>query len=502
MADQDQTQDQSQDQAKAPVTINIGQPQTGQPPTDQGIAPNGIPNALLANPQAATAQTALPQQSQPTAPQAPQPMPAAQPQAPVQAPPQPVQVKPPEAPATPVQAFQDTKVNTKNELDNEAKAWEQDLQNGHIKPETYSELFGKKDTLGKVGTLFGLMLGGVGSGLTHQPNAVMAMMDKEIANDFDAQKQSKANAQNFLRLHQEMGLNQAKIAQMQKEGKLNDAQAKNLAAETDAKTFANANNKATLASFHYLTDQVNKMPQGPQRQQAEQNLGLLYSKMGEKIANTNDMAAGAAAMYKTLGLNAGNGGSSEEQFQQQQMGRRMLGKQGEDMAKQAEEKHLPGAGQSSINISPENRKDWEHMQNLKSSYNDANTYLDNSHKFGAGWQNAHKAQGQALENRMELEVGQLEGLGRFTPEEAKRYKGLIPDLTGTHFTGQDKAKLDSLMNEVNEHVNNMKSSLGVVDKKGSQQKTESPGGGPSEGQTATSKSGKPMVFKNGNWMYK
>ena len=67
-----------------------------------------------------------------------------------------------------------------NELKRESDAWAQDLANGHIEPKTYHDLYAKKDTLGKIGTLFGLLVSGAGAGLSHQPNAVMELMNKEI----------------------------------------------------------------------------------------------------------------------------------------------------------------------------------------------------------------------------------------------------------------------------------------------------------------------------------
>jgi hypothetical protein len=87
-----------------------------------------------------------------------------------------------------------------------------DLANGHIQPETYSDLFAHKSTLGKIGTLFGLMLSGAGSGLAHQPNMLMDMMNKEIDRDLDAQKSSALNAQNILRINQQDALNKTNIA--------------------------------------------------------------------------------------------------------------------------------------------------------------------------------------------------------------------------------------------------------------------------------------------------
>ena len=74
--------------------------------------------------------------------------------------------------------------NIYDTLNTEADAVAKDYGNGHITPKTYHDLFSKnadgsdRGTLSKIGMIFGLMLGGAGSGLTHQPNAALGMMNK------------------------------------------------------------------------------------------------------------------------------------------------------------------------------------------------------------------------------------------------------------------------------------------------------------------------------------
>lgn len=87
-----------------------------------------------------------------------------------------------------------------------------DIANGLIHPKTYSQLYGEQNTLGKIGTLFGLMLSGAGSGLTHQPNMVMEMMNKEIDRDFEKQKANKEGARNFLSIQYAHDLQEAQAA--------------------------------------------------------------------------------------------------------------------------------------------------------------------------------------------------------------------------------------------------------------------------------------------------
>lgn len=79
-----------------------------------------------------------------------------------------------------------------------------DFATGKVKPETYSDLWADKQTPGKLGTLFGLLVGGMGSGLTHQPNVVLQMMDKQIDRDLAKQKEGTGNVQSFLGLAQDL----------------------------------------------------------------------------------------------------------------------------------------------------------------------------------------------------------------------------------------------------------------------------------------------------------
>ncbi len=228
----------------------------------------------------------------------------------------------------------------KQELTEEDMKWQHDLSNGHIEPQTYSSMFAKKDTLGKIGTLFGMLLSGAGSGLSHQPNALLGMMQKQIDNDLDAQKQSKNNAQNYLRLNQQNLMNQAQV--------------KNLGVETQTKAYALAQAQMLQATYHNLTMSVDKMPEGPQKENAKQTLGLVYSKIGQQINNINDQAAGASAYGQMLMGGAGQGG--EQSFQKRDMALRMMGNEGTSLAKNMEEKHFPGIqGQASVPLSGEDR---------------------------------------------------------------------------------------------------------------------------------------------------
>jgi hypothetical protein len=147
---------------------------------------------------------------------------------------------------------------------------EQELAAGKIKPQTYKDLFNKKDTLGKIGSVFGMMLGGIGGALTHQKSAYMQNMDQEIQNDYDSQVKSSDNARSFYKMAQEDPMIQAQAAKY-------GADAKQV-----SQTVGNIWHRQ--AAFQSLADQVNKMsPNDPRYQAAQQSLLQVYQ------ANKQDM---------------------------------------------------------------------------------------------------------------------------------------------------------------------------------------------------------------------
>lgn len=261
---------------------------------------------------------------------------------PVGSPEAPTQNAQPEKPASQVDQFQESKQQHLQDLGQEAQMFQSDLNAGHIKPETYHDLFAKKDTLGKIGTMFGLLLGGAGSGLTGQPNALLGMMNNEITNDLDAQQKSASNQQNFLKINQQNLMNQA--------------QAKNIKAEADTRAYALSKVQMNYAALHKLVQDTQKLPPGPQKDQAMQTLAMMNQAVQSENFNVLDRAATGAAFYQTMFGNQGSGEMPEQQFQQKVQKMKTLGPQAEKIATDLEEKHYPGIpGQASAPLSGDDR---------------------------------------------------------------------------------------------------------------------------------------------------
>ncbi len=220
----------------------------------------------------------------------------------------------PVAPNAPIDVIGKRPPVTPEELDGQDALVAQDMARGHIKPETMQSLYGKQDTLGKIGTLFGLLVSGAGAGLTHQPNAVLEMMQKQIDNDLEAQKNSNANAQNWLRLSQAAALQRVQIPQVKAQTQGTKAetgltQAKTGAipaeiAKTKAATavdMAQANVLGTAAAKNGMinnmisgfVDQTNKMPPGPMKDTATGKLQSEIIPAAEALKKKNNADAAA-----------------------------------------------------------------------------------------------------------------------------------------------------------------------------------------------------------------
>ena len=85
------------------------------------------------------------------------------------------------------QAYQD--------LDQENKNFMDDVAAGHIDPKKF---LGDMSTLQKAKTAVGLILGGIGGGLTHQENPALKFLNAQIDRDIQAQQANLSNKQTLL----------------------------------------------------------------------------------------------------------------------------------------------------------------------------------------------------------------------------------------------------------------------------------------------------------------
>lgn len=383
----------------------------------------------------------------------------------------------PEEPKTPVQTFQSHKDAAIQEMAPETQAFKADLDNGHITPETYSSLFAKKDTLGKIGTLFGLMLSGAGAGLSQQPNMLMEMMNKEIDRDLNAQQQGVTNKQNFLKINQQNTMTQAN--------------AKNVTAEAKTKSYALARVQMNLAAFHKLVTDTNKLPEGPQKQQAMQTLTM----MNQGIQNENfgilDRAASAAALSKTLFPDQNGGAQPNTTL----MKSGLAGPEAKEMGSDIESKTIPGIpGRAQRPIPEQTRNEVTAMDTLSKKAADllqfakANKGSLSPATRALGEQKAAEMvnfYNSSLQGGI-LTQGRLHWLDQ---QIGKNPTSIFQDLLGNN------ARLNEIKNSNDMRKNIILNNVGLSAPSGKDTQTSAP-------QEQQSKSGRPMIQKNGKWVYK
>lgn len=227
-------------------------------------------------------------------------------------------------------------------LSSEDASWNNDLQNGHITPETYGSLFGKQDTLGKMGMMFGMLASGMGSGITGQPNMVMDMMNKEIERDLDAQKTSKVNAMNFHKLANEHAVNQAQIG--------------NLNAQTALSKDELARMGMWRTALQNNWNTIQKIQDPVAKAQAIQAYGVMSKGIDNKLQNAESAISSQQAFMQGM-LGGAQGASNEEAIQNKIRLMKMTPGM-EAMAKDLEEKHYPGLpGQASAPLSADDKKE-------------------------------------------------------------------------------------------------------------------------------------------------
>lgn len=147
----------------------------------------------------------------------------------------------------------------------------QDLSSGQIKPETYHSLYEKKDTLGKIGSIFGMMLSGAGSGLAHQPNAMLELMNRQISNDLEAQKANQSNKISWYSYALQHEKQQPEIAkewaQAQSTGSKADFDRwmNNKMGIIDQSATNDAHNYMSIGAVSNIQDMINRMPPSPAR---------------------------------------------------------------------------------------------------------------------------------------------------------------------------------------------------------------------------------------------
>lgn len=390
---------------------------------------------------------------------------------------------------------------------NESQAWKNDLNNGHITPKTYNDLMfynkdgSEKSTLGKIGSIFGLMLGGAGAGLAHQPVMALQMMDNVIKNDLEAQKTSKENAKNYLQLNQQRLLNDANVQQTLASSNLTDAQKKEVLQNIKTKAYALSYMQMGNTAYQ---DQLNKMknmqPGTPAYQQAAQVLMMMGNAVDHNNAATAaSLGQGGPSALGMYGMTAPGQQNidPEQKFQNDMQMLELTGQK--DKADSLRGRHLPGVpGFASDTIQPEDKKKFTNRAILDDKVKDVINYAKqhvgsiDPKVLTLAAQKAHEL--TKFYNASTDNLGMTQGrLGWLDEQIKKNPTSIIQQLLG------NQQRLGEIRDS-NAHQRDIE-----LNKLGFPVQPGAPGTGApqqfTEGQTGKDKrTNKPVVFRNGHWI--
>lgn len=430
---------------------------TPEPTQPTGAGPEGVPLASAEN-------------KQPIQPQIQQPA-ASQEQS--QAVPPQVQ---PTQQLTPDQerkkAYDETQAQEAANFGKQDAMWDQDIANGHVTPKTYADLFASKSTLGKIGTIFGLIVGGIGSGMAHQENAALKMMQKELENDLDAQKTNKSNAMNYFRANLEHQKTKAEVG-------LAGAQQKNAEEDTLIKADTHTKNQMGIAMLHEIQSINDRLPPAQQAKGQMVIDNKIKPALAAQLQQNNNKAA------KQL---------TESEFQRRGNLLRTAEATGvlpggSQLAANYEERRYPGiAGETSMPVTPNDRE-----------YISSATNFDKQLNAFKGWVKTHSGDLNPKDRKVgETMAAELQGAyrqatnGGVYKEGEQNFISKLIDSTPTKFFNEIRVlpQLDVISKDNQRRMDTKLKSQGLSGLPGY-----------SEDKVTGTYNGKPVVFKNGKWEY-
>lgn len=311
----------------------------------------------------------------------------------------------------------------------ESQAALADYQNQKINPNHFQE---SMDTGKRVRTSIGLVLGNIGAAMGGGGvNPVLDYLNKQTDRDIQAQTAEMGKKLNMVSAYQ------------QKFGNVKDA--------TDM---------ATAVQKLLLADDISKAAAQQAGPHAKANAQMLVSKLqGDAQAKLYELSNRRAQLdyMNSVNRQAQTEGPDKAFFDRQQM----LNLTGQaDLAKDERGRYIPGVGTAQRGVTDKEREEERHSQNLEKAFNEYEGLLKSAGTTG-NWTTANKAAGSAARAKIQLELGQLAELGRYTPEEAKQYGNRIPDINSTHFTDADKNLMGQLKQENYDKWDSLRQNLGL-----------------------------------------
>lgn len=343
-----------------------------------------------------------------------------------------------------------------NRVHDERASLQNDIANQHIDPRRYLD---NMSTGKHIMTGIGLVLGGMGAGLTHGPNLAYDFLNKQISNDIDSQKEDLGKKQNLLSHN------------FQEEGDLNTA-------------------------MGITRIQTNDLLAAHLRQEADKSQDPMTKGRLLGIAGKFDMESGKLqqqmALTKTMMGSGSNQDNEEAGFQKKMQFLRMNGQ--EALAKDMEMKHVPGVGQSSREVPPEALKEMTSRNDLQKKLEDLQQF---SAKHSGSLSPSTIKEGKAKAALLQDAYRRANAQGVFKESEKNFVEGIIGSDPTQFFNKYRAGKAYKELSRDNKgSLDSLKNSYGLPTSEGQKSQQSD---NPMEGQTATGPGGKRIKMVNGKW---
>lgn len=322
-----------------------------------------------------------------------------------------------------VKKIQDNSAKREQELIREGQGLKQDFLNGHINPDRYME---SRTSGQKVRTAIGLLLSGIGSGLTGQENMAEKFLNDQIARDVKAQEQNLGKKQTMLDLN------------MKELGNLKDATQKTIA-DTKYLYAAKLNQAAALAK-----DPIAKA-------KAMQAAGRLEFQANEAY---KEIAVKQSMLEATN--NVMNSGAATEQDFMKKVN--VLSVANKDAANDLKERLIPGVGVAAIKPTDKDREALASTKQLKDALTNLQARAATIGTTLPGTE-ADKVN-KTLVAAIQLQMKNAYQLGVLSQSDLDMLQKLVSD-PGSILTGRSIAQLDATKKSMDALNDSYMQKLGV-----------------------------------------
>jgi hypothetical protein len=320
------------------------------------------------------------------------------------------------------------------------------IMEARVDPNRY---WNEKSTSGKVSAAIGLILGGIGSGLTKTPNAALQVIENAINRDVDAQKADLGKKESLLGFHMQEG---------------HALQASFQLARADLMDAAAA--KLSMVATKYAGDKAQANAQGA------------IAALQEKAALTRQQVAAAGLQMQLHGMQLeqakmqlGMGRMQMAALSALTSGQAQAGQTGQGVGTRLDPRvipYLPDHIQKTLVRLPDgsfatardpkdteaSNKAFEHADIIRQKLARYRAILD-SHPHGVSSTLNPKdyATAQSLRDSLITDLNGLAGLNRLNEREVELFSNRIPDITSKQLrTSGHQAKLDELGQEIDDAV--------------------------------------------------